>query len=286
MLVLGWLVSSLLVTAALTRRVRTRSPESLAELAAFHPRDLVLNTSDGQELGAWQIPGAANQPCAVVLHGQGSRRSQRTQTIQWLAARRVTVLAVTHRAHGDSSGQTNDFGWSNRLDVIASVEHLEHEFPGRPIVILGQSLGAASAIFAAKELDQRVEGYFLEHPFKDLDSAVWCRLNSKLPSGADYLAYAGMRLWAPCFLPVPIGAISPVERIGDIPASVPVHIVTGRDDRHARLADVEAVFRPVTTHGQLTIFEGAGHVDLHRSSPKEYEAALAEFLVDVERLRQ
>ena len=96
--------------------------------------------------------------------------------MQWLAESRFTVLAISLRAHGDSTGEVNDIGWSGRHDVVAAVGFLGKEFPERPVFIVGRSMGAAAAVFAAEELKTDVAGYFLEQPYKDLKSAVWNRL--------------------------------------------------------------------------------------------------------------
>ncbi len=84
------------------------------------------------------------------------------------------------RAHGDSSGEFNDIGYSARLDVVAAVEFLERRRPARPILIHGTSLGAAAATFAAEELGHRVHGYVLECPYRDLRTAVWNRAEKAL----------------------------------------------------------------------------------------------------------
>ena len=105
------------------------------------------------------------------------------------------MLAITLRAHGDSTGEVNDIGWGARHDVVAAVEFLRKKFPGRPVFVVGRSMGAAAAIFAAEELKTDVAGYFLEQPYKDLTSAVWNRLQNHLPPVLDWVAYCGMRLW-------------------------------------------------------------------------------------------
>src|SRR5208283_5588559 len=99
--------------------------------------------------------------------------------------------------------------------------------PRRPIYIVGRSMGAATAIFAAKDLKGQVAGYFLEQPYKDLKSAAWNRLHNRLPPVLDGIAYGGLRLWAPVFLPVDVDQVSPWDHIQDIPENVPVVFITG-----------------------------------------------------------
>ena len=200
------------------------------------------------------------------------------QVMEWLAEANFTVLAISFRAHGDSTGQAHDFGWSERNDVIRAVKFLQQEFPEQPVYIVGRSLGAAAAIFAAGELKEEVAGYFLEQPYKDLSSAVWTRLQHQLPPILDWIAYCGLRLWAPLFLPVNVNRISPYDRVQDIPENVPIVFVTGSDDRHARLEDVIAIYNRVKSHAKLIEFKGAAHVGLDRFDPQLYRTTLFNFL--------
>jgi uncharacterized protein len=198
--------------------------------------------------------------------------------MQFLAETGFTVLAISLRAHGDSTGEVNDLGWSARHDVAAAVEFLEKECLRRPVYIVGRSLGAAAAIFAARDLGDRVAGYFLEQPYTDIRSATWNRLQHYLPPVLDWIAYGGMRLWAPVFLPVDPDQLSPYDHVQDIPESVPVVFVTGSTDRHARLDEVTVMFRRIESHAKLVVFDGAQHVDLDRADPELYRGTLLDFL--------
>jgi uncharacterized protein len=143
---------------------------------------------------------------------------------------------------------------------------------------VGRSLGAAAAIFAAGDLQNDVAGYFLEQPYKDLKSAVWSRLQRQLPPVLDWVAYAGLRLCAPAFLPVAPDQISPYDRIQAIPEDVPVVIIAGSADQHARLADVTALAGRVRSGAKLVVFEGALHEPLDKRNPTLYRDTLLELL--------
>jgi alpha-beta hydrolase superfamily lysophospholipase len=82
---------------------------------------------------------------------------------------------ISLRAHGDSTGDFNDMGYSARHDVVAAVEFLERRRPGNPIVIHGLSMGAGAAVFASGELGHRIKGYVLESPYRDLKIADFRR---------------------------------------------------------------------------------------------------------------
>jgi uncharacterized protein len=282
-LLLFWLASSAFVAWKLTRRTESyQEPPPVVTWAKVESQR--LTTCDDERIGAWLARGDAKKPCVLLLHGYGTSRSAMFSVMAMLAKANCTVLAITLRAHGDSTGETNDVGWSARHDVVAAVEFLERECPGRPIFLVGRSLGAAAAVFAARELNTRVAGYFLEQPYKDLSSAVWHRLQHYLPPAFDWAAYTGMRLWSPVFLAVDPAEISLDKHIGDIPSETPIAFLTGSADRHAPLADVTAIFNRVRSHAKLVVVEGAAHEALDCKDPRLYEKSLFQLIaVSVER---
>ena len=217
-----------------------------------------LRTSDDQEIGAWLVRGDRLKECVLLLHGNGESRQQMLPVMQFLADAHFTVLAISLRAMETRPAKSTTLAGA-RHDVIAAVTFLQRECPQQSVFIVGRSLGAAAAIFAAQELNSKVAGYFLEQPYKDLQSAVWNRLQNHLPPGLDWAAYLGLRLWSPVFLPIDPNRISPIEHIAKIPEDVPVLIVTGSSDQHARLSDVKELYGQIERHAQLIVFDGAAH---------------------------
>ncbi|HEX3448809.1 MAG TPA: alpha/beta fold hydrolase [Isosphaeraceae bacterium] len=224
-----WLTVSFAVAYRLTHRPRPRFEERAPRVAWGTLEDHRIKTRDGEELGAWFLKGDDDLPIVLLLHGnKGSRWNSLTRA-EIFASQGWGVLMISLRAHGDSSGDFHDVGLSARRDVVAAVEFLEARRPGRPIVVMGTSLGAATAVFAAEELGQRVKGYILESPYKDLKTAVWNRTDTYLPPALSHAGYLGLRAVGPLFLPN-LDEISPLKAIGGIPNDVPVLISrkTGR----------------------------------------------------------
>jgi alpha-beta hydrolase superfamily lysophospholipase len=59
---------------------------------------------------------------------------------------------------------------------------------------------------------------------------------------------------------------------------MPVLIVTGSADQHARLSDVQELFDQIEWHAQLIVFDGAAHEPLVRYDPQRYASTLLRFL--------
>ena len=238
--------------------------------------DQRLRTSDGQDLGAWFVEGAPDFPSLLLLHGNKGSRANSLKRAEFLATAGYSVLMISLRAHGDSTGEFNDLGYSARHDVMAAVEFLEQRRPGHPIAVLGVSLGSAAAVFASGELGTRIRGYILESPYRDLKTAVWNRTRAYLPPALSHLSYAGLRIVAPAFLPQ-LEQISPLRAIEGIPSEVPVLILAGAMDPLARPEEAQALLARVSKHGRLVLFPRADHNNLFASDPDEYRRTVLEF---------
>jgi pimeloyl-ACP methyl ester carboxylesterase len=266
----------------MTHRSRPRAEEPVPNVSWSTFEPLRIATSDGHDLGAWFAPGRDDLPSVVLLHGNGGSRTSVLDRANFLGREGYSVLPITLRAHGDSSGDFNDFGYSARLDVVSAVEFLEARRPGKPIFILGTSLGAAAATFASKDLGARVAGYLLEAPYRDLRSAVRNRTSAALPLGMEWVAYQGLVLVSPLILPH-LDAISPLEGIAGVPEQVPILLMAGRLDVKARPEQVEALYNRVSSHARYVIFERAGHLSYLQNDPELYRSTVLGFLRESDR---
>jgi alpha-beta hydrolase superfamily lysophospholipase len=260
----------------LTRRSHVRFAEPVPK-SSQHIVELRLATTDGEDIGAWYVAGDSQKPTVLLIHGNGGQRKACWPQAEMLSNAGYPVMLISCRAHGDSSGQTNDFGWSAKQDVIAAVKWVAAKNPRPRIVVWGASLGSAAAIFAAAELDQSVSGYILECPYQDLETAVWHRLEHYLPPVLDGVAYLGMRLAAGVILPQ-IEQISPLNHIETIPHQVPILILAGGMDERARPDEARALHSRVSSHCQLEIIEQGDHLQLQRAAPQEYQNLALKFL--------
>jgi pimeloyl-ACP methyl ester carboxylesterase len=280
--VLLWLVCSYIVAYRLTWRPRAIFAEPAPSVTWGTVEPLRLTAEDGEQLGAWFIPGAAGQPVVLLLHGNNGCRGACLTQAEIAGSIGCPVLMVSLRAHGDSTGDFNDFGWGGRKDVAAAVAWLEKNQPGRPIVVWGQSLGAAAAAFAAEELADRVGGYILECPYQDIRTAVWNRTKIYLPPVLDFIAYAGLRTVAPLVLPN-LDQLSVRDAVGKLPPSMPVLILAGGADRHARPEEAVAIRSRIPGPAELVFIEGAEHSQLAAADPDGYRRAVLGFLAKTPR---
>jgi alpha-beta hydrolase superfamily lysophospholipase len=272
-----WLVSSWFCAHRLTRRARPPFAEPAPAVSWSRLESLRLATADGEELGAWFVAGPEKRPSVLLLHGNGECRGRELPLAEFFARQGCSVLLLSLRAHGDSTGEVNDIGYSARNDVVAAVGYLEQRRKGQPVLVQGTSLGAAAALYAAKELGTLVRGYVLEAAYADLRTAVRNRTQNYLPFPLDWLAYTGLAVTGPLVLPE-LDRMAPVEAINAIPSSVPVLLLAGGCDRLARPEEARALYSRISNHARLVWFEQAGHESFYTHDPALYQEAVGGLL--------
>ena len=131
-----------------------------------------LTASDGVVLNAWWLPAqndidvpSEKKPTVLFLHGNAENISTHIGSVYWLPEEGVNVLLLDYRGYGTSEGipvLPDIF-----KDIEAAVVWIQAEYPESPMFVLGQSIGAALAAYAAPTLSQQypIEGLILDAGF-------------------------------------------------------------------------------------------------------------------------
>lgn len=108
-------------------------------------REVVLETSDGLELGAWFLEPSGGEATVVIFPGNAGNRAARVPLAQALREHGLGVLLVDYRGYGGNSGRPTEDGLA--LDARAARRLLVDELGIDPgdLVYFGESLGAGVA---------------------------------------------------------------------------------------------------------------------------------------------
>ena len=138
--------------------------------------DVTLRSRDGIDLAASYGAGSSDRGL-VLVHG---RNSSRTRTFgggfvdlaAQLQAAGWHVLLLDLRGHGTSGEGRMGFGRTERLDVIAAVDHLiANGVAPKAVGVLGVSMGGATAIGAAAD-DARIGALWLDASYAEIESLI------------------------------------------------------------------------------------------------------------------
>lgn len=235
---------------------------------------------------------AADRPAVLFLHGGGQNRYSWKATSQILADEGLHVVALDSRGHGDSDRSPDANYTVDALcaDTLAVIEQI-----GRPVILIGASMGGMTGILAAHQAGpDKVTKLVLVDVVPRYEKGGSARIREFMASGLDgfasldeaadavaaYLPYRekprspeglkkNLRLrdgrwfwhWDPAFLTKPVDdSFVREERLerAAIELTIPILLIRGR------LSDVvseEGVQHFLTTvpHAEFVELSDAGH---------------------------
>jgi alpha-beta hydrolase superfamily lysophospholipase len=123
---------------------------------------------------AWLPDDAATPRATIVLaHGASEHGGRYAWTGEELAKRGYAVYAIDHRGHGRSSGPRAVIDRMQNAveDLHTLVEKARSKQPGRPLVLLGHSMGGAVALAYTSEHEDALDALVLSGPLAALEAA-------------------------------------------------------------------------------------------------------------------
>ncbi|EIW70086.1 hypothetical protein TREMEDRAFT_61846 [Tremella mesenterica DSM 1558] len=168
-------------------------------LAPFKTRNLYLNASDGERIGAWHIlprkhylsvekgipkrklndeifdKAFGERPTVLYMHGNAGTRAVKHRVRNYMVYSDIfdcNVLAIDYRGFGDSSGMPSEFGlitdaraaWNFVSSKIGA--HRQHGWSfsekvraEKEIILIGQSLGTGVVAGLSRQLAEEGESF-------------------------------------------------------------------------------------------------------------------------------
>jgi fermentation-respiration switch protein FrsA (DUF1100 family) len=123
--------------------------------------EVVLSTSDGENIIAWHVPPRDDQPIVVFLHGNGDSIALRVPRFQNIVSDGTGLLALSFRGYAGSSGSPTEKGLLS--DVEAAYDFVAARYPVERIVLWGFSLGTGPAVITAAQ--RPIGKLILEAPY-------------------------------------------------------------------------------------------------------------------------
>lgn len=233
---------------------------------------------------AW-LPKQA-KASVVLVHGLGEHSGRYTHVAKQLVDMGCAVYAMDHRGHGKSEGPRAFVDrFANAVDDIDQVvEFAKREQPGKPLFLLGHSMGGALSLSYTLKHADKLAGLILSGPAVALDGAP-----PLMKPIAKFLSVVAPKLGVFAVSPTlvsrdpetvadyasdPLNAHTkaPARTLGEIvkfveilpallPAvTLPLLAMHGREDKLAGFAGSEMVVKGVSSKDKtLKIYDGLYH---------------------------
>jgi alpha-beta hydrolase superfamily lysophospholipase len=230
--------------------------------------------ADGIDLEAWYVSCSQPKGLVILFHGYVMVKSTLLGEAQAFHALGYDCLLVDFRGSGGSAGNETTIGAREANDVEGACNYAQKQWPDRPVVLFGASMGSAAILRALADNDIRPQAAILECPFDRMLTTVEHRFGlMHIPSfpAARLLVY-----WGGVQTGIDGFAHNPMEYARRV--SCPVLIMHGEHDPFVTPAEVRSVYENLAGPKQLEIFSGVGHQSCLAARPSEWKRLVEGFL--------
>lgn len=144
----------------------TKRVEADEVVRRFNPVDVRITSGD-ETLHGWFFQATPSRGTIIAFHGNAENVSTHVHGLLWLVARGFSLLIVDYRGYGLSTG-TPDLDGVHQ-DALAVIDHVMRDprMASQRIAVIGQSIGAAIAVYATATTPHRdrVRCLILDSPF-------------------------------------------------------------------------------------------------------------------------
>lgn len=133
-----------------------RGRRDLSYLGGLKSTPLEVESGDGTRLSGLLVgPEGDTRGTVVFFHGNAENVSTHLRSVAWLAQAGYRLWAVDYRGYGLSEGEATLEGVNADASAILAAALADPSSAGRPVYVLGQSLGGALAIYAVANSPDR-----------------------------------------------------------------------------------------------------------------------------------
>lgn len=299
-LILVLVVCGAMLTAAaaallawgLTHPPRMGDGKALAVLGRLSPADLGLEFLDVSfdvvdesrpsvklRIAGWWMPAKqSSDRCVILLHGYADAKIGAIAWAPVFHSLGWNLLAIDHRAHGESGGAFTTAGYFERHDLLQVIDQLRLQRPDatKLLVLFGVSMGSAIATHAAALRDD-LAGVILESFVGDFIFASQTQTHLiGLPGGAIAKLSANFAEW---FTGADFTHDTAMRDLAKV--SCPVLLILGTADP---FVDQREVARVAGDMPNVQLWQPADvdHVAAMSAGYDEYRSTIAAFLISLQ----
>lgn len=247
----------------------------MKQMRALPSRSCCITSHDGLKLQGKYYECTPDAPLELMFHGyRGCAERDLCGGVQRAFSLGHSVLIVDQRTASHSEGKVISFGVNESKDCLKWVDFASKEFPGKPIILTGISMGATTVLLAAgQELPENVVAVLADCGYTTAEEIIKLVIRQmKLPPN---LAYPFVKLGAKVFGHFDLDAANATAALKC--CKVPVIFAHGEADDFVPCYMSKINYDACPTHKKLVIIPGAGHGLCYPVDPEGYVSQLKEF---------
>ncbi|MGB7934694.1 MAG: alpha/beta hydrolase [Gammaproteobacteria bacterium] len=229
-------------------RTQVLSPDQLG----LKYEDVYFPARDGTLLHAWFLPGTSRvQGTILFLHGNAENISTHIMSVRWLPAQGFNVFLLDYRGYGESAGEPSVEGLQDDVDSALRTLIARPDVSPDRLVVFGQSLGGAIAIYnvAHSPYRRHIRGLAVESAFSSYRGIAREKLSD---------------FWLTWPLQYPLSWLvsdqySAARAVADI-SPIPLLIIHGDSDPIVPVEYGRRLFELAREPKELWVVPGSGHI--------------------------
>ncbi len=222
-------------------------------------------------LDGWVIPSPISSGTVILFHGYGASMSDLLPEAKAFRGMGYSCWLVNFRGSAGSSGNTTSIGYYESDDVAATVRAYHDTLP---LILYGQSMGAAAIVRAVAAKGVRPNAIVLEGIFDRLLTTVQNRFKMigvpAFPLAQLLVFWGGIDQGFNAF------ALNPEEYARQV--RCPVLMLHGALDRRATLEDANHVYTHLAGPKEMIVFDETGHEPCLKGAPAMWKDSVSAFL--------
>ncbi len=247
------------------------------KLAEIPFEDWQLKSGRGGSLQARFYPKSDNRNIVLLLHGYNAPWISMLKYFELLDSMGFAILIPDHQAQGRSEGKWISYGAIESEDAVLWMKELRKKYPTAEIAVMGESMGAATALLTAEKCCKRdiaISFCVADCPYND------CKDELKFVGQKRYGILAAMLMplvgfWFKALSGCKISEASPLNYIDEL--RVKTLLVHGSGDMTVPVAMSRklAKLNPNISYWEA---EGVGHASVIAECREEYRERMKAFI--------
>jgi alpha-beta hydrolase superfamily lysophospholipase len=225
-------------------------------------------------LEGWHVPHVRGAGVVLLFHGYRSCKAELLPEARAFHELGYDTFLVDFPGSGGSGGTRTTIGYREASDVARAADYARRRWPGRPLLLYGQSMGAAAVLRAIAVEGARADAAVLACPFGRLLHTVQARFRER---GVPAFPYVHLVIfWGGWLHHFDGFAHDPQEYARRV--TCPTLLLHGGADPQVSRAQMQVIHDNLRGDRRLHVFDGLGHESFVQKRPEEWQAVVGRFL--------
>jgi len=217
-------------------------------------KEIFIKTNSSKQIQTYLSINESDKPLLILLHGWANTSDKFYPLGKELIKKGWQVLFVNARNHGKSDSDSYTTMVKFIEDLNSALSYVKNTFPGKKVVLIGHSLGAATSIYVSGK-NQEIQGLVSLSSFSDLGTTM---ARSFLKKHMPYWIIKFILKYIEREIGVKIDELSPINNIDNI--EKPILLLHGTKDKIVPAVECNQLYNKcVSKYSKQCLIEGANH---------------------------